>query len=38
VISLDFHIADSENERQAIAHCRTLLTNSSLAEGARLWK
>jgi hypothetical protein len=38
VLPLDFHIADSENERQAIAHCRTLLTNGTLAEGARLWK
>jgi hypothetical protein len=38
VIPLDFHIADSENEKQAIAQCRTLLTNGSLAEGTRLWK
>ncbi len=37
VIPLDFHIADSENEKQAIGHCRTLLTNGSLGEGARLW-
>lgn len=38
VLPLDFHIADSENEKQAIARCRTLLVNGSLAEGARLWK
>jgi hypothetical protein len=37
VIPLDFHIADSESERQAIARARTLLTNGSLREGTRLW-
>jgi hypothetical protein len=38
VIPLDFHIADSEDEKKAIAQCRALLVNGSLAEGARLWK
>jgi hypothetical protein len=38
VIPLDFHIADSEHEKQAIGQCRTLLRNGSLAEGARLWR
>jgi hypothetical protein len=37
IIPLDFHIADSENEKQAIGQCRTLLTNGSLAEGTHVW-
>jgi hypothetical protein len=37
VAPLDFHIADSENEKQAVALSRTLLMNGSLAEGKRLW-
>jgi hypothetical protein len=38
VVPLDFHIADSESEKLAIAQSRTLLVNSSLAEGKRLWR
>lgn len=37
VIPVDFHIADSENEKQAMTDCRTLLLNGSLTEGKRLW-
>lgn len=37
VVPLDFHIADSENEKQAIAQSRTLPMDGSLAEGKRLW-
>jgi hypothetical protein len=37
VLPLDFHIADSENEKQGIAQSRTLLANGSVAEGTRLW-
>jgi hypothetical protein len=37
VVPLDFHIADSENEKQAIALSRALVVNGSLAEGKRLW-
>src|SRR5947209_1963208 len=37
VIPLDFHIAESESEKQAIAQCRSALTEGSFKEGARLW-
>jgi hypothetical protein len=37
VAPLDFHIANSEDERIAIKEARTLLMNGSLAEGQRLW-
>jgi hypothetical protein len=36
VVPLDFHIADSEDEKQAVAQSRTLLVNGSLIEGQRL--
>src|SRR5215208_6682237 len=34
---VDFHIANSEIEKLAIKGARSLLVNSSLAEGKRLW-
>jgi len=37
VLPVDFHIADSENEKQAVGDCRKLLVNGSLTEGRRLW-
>lgn len=37
VVPLDFHIAESEDEKRAIAQSRMLLVNGSLAEGKRLW-
>jgi hypothetical protein len=37
VAPLDFHIAESESEKLAIAQSRTLLLNGSLAEGKRFW-
>jgi hypothetical protein len=38
VAPLDFHVAESESEKLAIAQSRTVLVNSSLAEGRRLWR
>jgi hypothetical protein len=35
---VDFHIANSQDEKLAIKEARTLLVNSSLAEGKRLWR
>src|SRR6516225_7685202 len=35
VAPLDFHVAESESEKLAIAQSRTVLVNSSLAEGRR---
>jgi hypothetical protein len=37
VVPLDFHIADSDDEKQAVALSCTLLVNGSLGEGKRLW-
>jgi hypothetical protein len=37
VAPLDFHIANSEDEKFAIKEARTLLVNGSLVEGQRLW-
>jgi hypothetical protein len=37
VVPLDFHIATSEDERQAIRQSRSLIADGSLAEGKRLW-
>jgi hypothetical protein len=37
VAPLDFHIANSEDEKFAIKGARTLLVNGSLVEGLRLW-
>lgn len=37
VAPLDFHISGSEDESAAVARCRTLLVNGTLAEGRRLW-
>ncbi len=34
---VDFHIANSENEKLAITKARSLLVNNSLVEGRRLW-
>jgi len=36
VVPLDFHIAESENEREAVAQARGILANSSLAGGQEL--
>lgn len=38
VTPLDFQIAGSENEKEAIAQSRMLLVNGSLKEGKRLWR
>jgi hypothetical protein len=35
---VDFHIANSENEKLAIKEARTVLVNSSLAQGKRFWE
>jgi hypothetical protein len=37
VAPVDFHIANSEDEKLAIKEARTLLVNGSLVEGQRLW-
>lgn len=37
VVPLDFHLADSEGEKQVIAQSRVLLVNGNPAEGRRLW-
>ena len=37
VAPVDFHIANSENEKLVIREARSLLVNGSLAEGNRLW-
>jgi hypothetical protein len=37
VAPVDFHIANSEDEKRAIKDARSLLVNGNLAEGKRLW-
>jgi hypothetical protein len=37
VAPVDFHIANSEDDKLAIKEARTLLVNGTLAEGRRLW-
>ncbi len=37
VAPVDFHVANSEDEKLAIKEARSLLVNGSLAEGKRLW-
>lgn len=38
VVPLDFHIAESDNEREAVAQARGLLADGTLAGGQELWE